>query len=562
MKRISILLALMAITVFVANCSQEEREVPTAPGTLADKGAIIDFDTNPPVPVAATAPTADIKPAPEFFPAPASDKEDATLTPASLEATLRAGECISESKLLHMPADVAPAAGDILFIMDLTGSMGGELSNVQVNSVNIMNAIRAVIPDTRFGLISHMDYNGSYNSCGYSSSYGSGPDYPYSLDQGLTDDTAAVQAAIMGLSLGWGDDGPENYTRVLYESYADATVGWRPGATKFVMAWGDAVPHDCAVDACVGGTWSTGVDPGRDAVAGTADDLEILDVLNGMNASGLTLISLFSGGSPALWDCFASLTGPDGAAFQINSDGTIPGGVDIADYIAGLITEAISHIDVLTLGVCEPMYADGLVSVSPASYTDIDLDVAQDFPFDIEICVPEGTPDGEYCFDVCALGDGNEYARQSVCITVVSEIEVPLDIHPTSCPNPINIKSKGVTPVAILGTMDFDVSMIDPETILLEGVAPVRWVIDDVATPFEPFIGRMDCYDCTTEGPDGYDDLTLKFSTQELVAAFSGMAGEECIVLTLTGQLYDGTDIVGEDVVKLPVRVDGAIVTE
>jgi len=36
-------------------------------------------------------------------------------------------------------------------------------------------------------------------------------------------------------------------------------------------------------------------------------------------------------------------------------------------------------------------------------------------------------------------------------------IEVPVDIKPTSCPNPLNVKSRGVLPVAILGTADFDV---------------------------------------------------------------------------------------------------------
>ncbi|MFO7655302.1 MAG: VWA domain-containing protein [Candidatus Krumholzibacteriia bacterium] len=553
MKRIFFLIALLFMVVFMANCSRENDAVPTAPGALADKSVVVEYDLNPPAPADLPAATVEIRPQAEFLGDFSSGKDGATLTPEAFSATLRAGECASESKLLHLPEDVAPALGDILFVMDLTGSMGGELGNVQVNSVNIMNAIRAVIPDIRFGLISHMDYVGTYVGCGYSASYGVGGDYPYRLDAGLTPDIAAVQAAIMGLSLGDGWDGPESYSRVLYESYSDPLVGWRPGATSFVLAWGDALPHDCAVDACLGGNLSTGPDPGRDGIVGTADDLEILEVLDGMAANGLTLISLFSGGSLALWDCYASRTGPDGAAFAINDDGTIPGGTDIAAYIAGLISDAISHIDVLTLDVCDPMYSDWLVSVSPASYTDIDLDMPLDFPFEIQICVPEGTPDGEYCFDVCALGDGNEYARQSVCITVVSEIEVAFDIHPTSCPNPVNFKSRGVVPAAILGTADFDVATIDPATIRLEGVAPVRWVVDDVATPFEPYLGRTDCYDCTTAGPDGYMDLTLKFLTQDLIAALGHLPDVDCMVLSLTAETYDGIAIVGEDVIKLPV---------
>ena len=51
----------------------------------------------------------------------------------------------------------------------------------------------------------------------------------------------------------------------------------------------------------------------------------------------ITLLTLYSGsGYLSLWDCYASRT-PSGAAFQIEEDGTIPGGIDIAEYIAGLI---------------------------------------------------------------------------------------------------------------------------------------------------------------------------------------------------------------------------------
>jgi hypothetical protein len=57
---------------------------------------------------------------------------------------------------------------------------------------------------------------------------------------------------------------------------------------------------------------------------------------------------------------------------------------------------------------------------------------------------------------------------------------VLLDIKPESCPNPINTKSKGVLPVAILGTGDFDVTDIDVASISLEGVDPIRSSVEDV----------------------------------------------------------------------------------
>ena len=134
----------------------------------------------------------------------------------------------------------------------------------------------------------------------------------------------------------------------------------------------------------------------------------------------------------------------------------------------------------------------------------------------------------------------------------ISVIPVYIDIKPGSCPNPLNKKSKGVLPVAVLGTEDFDVTTIDPETILLSredvegGVAPIRWSYEDIATPFT---GELcDCHEL--EG-DGILDLTLKFSTQELVeklnlCPFDG----QTIPLTITGNLKEengGTPIKGED---------------
>jgi hypothetical protein len=134
---------------------------------------------------------------------------------------------------------------------------------------------------------------------------------------------------------------------------------------------------------------------------------------------------------------------------------------------------------------------------------------------------------------------------------MVYVVSVPVDIKPTACPNPLNVRSKGVLPVAILGTEDFDVTEVDPSSVRLEGVAPLRWALEDVATPFEPFTGKEDAYDCTEEGLDGYMDLTLKFDTQEIVEALGEVEDGDVLVLELTGNLLGGEGFVGEDVVVI-----------
>jgi hypothetical protein len=267
----------------------------------------------------------------------------------------------------------------------------------------------------------------------------------------------------------------------------------------------------------------------------------------------------------------------------------------------------------------------------------------------------------------------------------VAVVPVSFDIKPASCPNPFNPKSRGVLPVAIVGSTDFDVNDIDVSSILLEGaIVPLRSRIQDVATAVVPepqlpnievvsflapriaylgdvvggsirlairnsgsadavglfpvgfyisddavittsdrlliggrehvnglltgqqkvlqlwagasvpndaplgsvFIGAIadefdtiaesdetdntaaspitilepgnapaaydlivegeDCA-CTTEGPDGIDDLTMKFRTEEVVAVLGALAPGEIRELTITGQLLDGTPFEGTD---------------
>jgi len=133
--------------------------------------------------------------------------------------------------------------------------------------------------------------------------------------------------------------------------------------------------------------------------------------------------------------------------------------------------------------------------------------------------------------------------------TFTPVLPVAFDIKPQSCPNPLNVKSKGNIPVAILGTADFDVLDIDPAEVRFEGVAPIRWAIEDVTTP----ISGEPC-DCTTEGPDGFDDLTLKFDAQELVLALGSVANGDELELFITGNLLDGTPIEGSDCVIIKAK--------
>jgi hypothetical protein len=144
---------------------------------------------------------------------------------------------------------------------------------------------------------------------------------------------------------------------------------------------------------------------------------------------------------------------------------------------------------------------------------------------------------------------------EHVTFSTAGIIEIPpiggsLDVHPTSCPNPFNMsnlgggKSGGTLPAALIGDDTFDVTDVDLSTLELNGVAPVRTAFEDVNTP----AGDDECA-CTSAGPDGILDLTMKFSREAIAATLGVVTNNQIITMTLTGKLTDGTSFSKSDCV-------------
>ncbi len=128
---------------------------------------------------------------------------------------------------------------------------------------------------------------------------------------------------------------------------------------------------------------------------------------------------------------------------------------------------------------------------------------------------------------------------------------VRLEIKPGSCPNPLNPSSHGVLPVAVVGTADFDVTMIDVSSARLsradgvggevtptEGPPGPHSVFEDVASPFEG--EPCDCHDLLGEG---IDDLSMKFVTDDVVEALqlNELSPGDEVELIVTGLMVDGS---------------------
>ncbi|MCK4564225.1 MAG: hypothetical protein KAU94_06105, partial [Verrucomicrobia bacterium] len=105
-------------------------------------------------------------------------------------------------------------------------------------------------------------------------------------------------------------------------------------------------------------------------------------------------------------------------------------------------------------------------------------------------------------------------------------LDVEIDIKPGSDTNPINLKSKGRCPVAVLTTEEFDAAEVDPATVRFAGASPAHYALEDADA-------------------DSDLDLILHFKTQELDLA------DDSTEVFLIGQTYDEQFLVGADTVSI-----------
>jgi sugar lactone lactonase YvrE len=130
-------------------------------------------------------------------------------------------------------------------------------------------------------------------------------------------------------------------------------------------------------------------------------------------------------------------------------------------------------------------------------------------------------------------GEGNLYIAEHgtgiVWKVLIDIYAVVIDIKPGSDPNCFNINGKGVIPVAINGSEDFDVTQIDTSTLEFGGL--------------EVRVKGNDNPQCAIGdwNNDGFDDLVCQFEDND--QAWDPGTGEA----TLTGSLLDGRPIAGTD---------------
>lgn len=158
------------------------------------------------------------------------------------------------------------AATDVFFLVDVTGSMLGEISNLQATiTATIIPGIKAEIPNTQIGVGAFADFPvdpyGSTNAGADCPGASSLADQPFSLKQVVTSNATAALVGVNALRtatapIGCGKDAPESSIEGLYQvatgeglntpsptNVAAASVGFREDAASIVLVISDAYSH-------------------------------------------------------------------------------------------------------------------------------------------------------------------------------------------------------------------------------------------------------------------------------------------------------------------------------
>ena len=352
-----------------------------------------------------------------------------SVSPTSVSANLLPGTSASPQPLnTGVTASSVPL--DVLFILDLSSSLIDELAECKSEATTIMTQIRSSYSDSKFGVASFMDYPGTFTYTGYEDDgeegviYGDAlsGDYAWNLDQDLTTNTDTASTTINNLTMGFGGDVPQDYTRVLYES---RFVSWRNNAIKVVVLMGDAPVHD--EDFYAPNTY--GGDPGRDATAGTADDLDFQTVVAQLKSADIRVVTInsYTGGPhPDAISGFQYMSNQTGGLYRALGDvndipSTIVNAVNISAKFSSITLRAASGYE-------------NWFSFTPSIYANVGDGETK--TFNITLNAPAGTKTGTYSFYIYVIGTGS---GETTIANIPATVNVSTGLPETGSPVPKQI---------------------------------------------------------------------------------------------------------------------------
>jgi len=312
-----------------------------------------------------------------------------SISPTSFSGSLLVGESVTIRKtVIVSEGTVKEGTGDVFFLSDTTGSMGGTIDSVQTNASAILSGL-SIYGNIQTGAGNYQDFP--------TNSWGGISDHAYELDSTINGATA-TQTAINSWDapLGWGDDWPESNLYALSQA-AGASTDWRSDSEKFILWFGDAPGHELS---------NTSGYPGPSTAV----------TISTLKAAGVTVFAFNVGAIGG--DMIGGLDGVGQATAITDATGgdLYNGfGTDIVKTIVDAIGAGFaSYSEVSILAPSLP----GLgITITPVSYMGaFERDVTREFEFDVTF---KGLAPGIYDFDMYAAVDGGKVATEADYIEVV-----------------------------------------------------------------------------------------------------------------------------------------------
>jgi hypothetical protein len=315
-----------------------------------------------------------------------------TINPTSYSDTLDVGESVTIHKTVTVEETTSSAVLDVMFVFDVTGSMGPYISAAKAQAAAILAGLSG-FGDLATGSGWYADLT----------NYAPGFDGVHvdlnttntAASSGINDMWDAGSCTVSGTYVGCGGDTPESGYAAIKDAADNAS--WRPGSNRVIIALGDA-------------SYKTPPTEAETVASLTAANVDLIGVSFG---SGFT----------------TSVTGLGGDVYPSSASGS-----DIADAILAGIGATFEDYTTVTVGdlggglpgvdvsvVCTSAAAGGACSGDSAVGT-WTRETARSFEYDVTFTALEA---GVHAFPTYALVDGSIVATEADTITVGDVSAVP-----------------------------------------------------------------------------------------------------------------------------------------
>jgi hypothetical protein len=326
-----------------------------------------------------------------------------TISPSVNDLHLTPGQIFTEDIHVGVPAGPDPLF-DVYFLADTTGSMFNIINQVKAGATNIMNTLHATFPTMAFGVGNYKDF-------------ASGDPFCFQHELSPNVNSALAQAAINTWVASGGGDTPEGQFFALDQIATNPLIGWRPGAKRILVWFGDAPGHDpiCAGLPGVPVAITEAIVKAHLAAGG-------VKVLAISTNTGVPL-GLDDTPSTGSYPCANAGIAGQGTRIAAFTGGSFTTGVNaatISNTIIAMVTAATNLFNNIKL-VPSASIAPFVTSISPAGgYGPVD-NKGHDFVFKVTFAGPP-CKDTDQVFNgtLDVVGDGNVVAQKKVTITTIA----------------------------------------------------------------------------------------------------------------------------------------------